>query len=280
MQALPPTSRLQARAALTLARRPGPGPAIPGATNRFAAPALDPAWLAAYHAYMGGFAAELPLAALFPLAQRAQLAAMLAPGFPHKLVGLVHLANEERLLATLDPAAGFAIEVQTEAVSWPEAPAWEVFACFVTTSQGETPVATCRSVYLARRVGRRTAPRPAEPAPAAEPWLAETWAFQADEGRRYAALSGDRNPIHLHPLLSRWFGFPRPILHGMDGVARAAASLERAWGRPLTALNARFDRPVPLPGQVAFRAWQAAPGQARFLLDGQARHVEGTARAG
>jgi len=274
MESLPPTSQLLARAALTLARRPGPLPAIPAATHRFAAPALDPARLAAYQAHMGGFAAELPLAALFPLAQRAQLAAMLAPGFPHKLVGLVHLENEERRLAPPDPAAGFALEVRTEAVAWPEAPAWEVFACDVTTSQHGAPVATCRSVYLARRVGRRTAPKAAAAAPPEDPAIREDWAFAADEGRRYAALSGDRNPIHLHPLLSRWFGFPRPILHGMDGVARAAASLERVAGRPLTSLTARFDRPVPLPGRVAFRAWVAGD-LASYLLDGQARHVAG-----
>lgn len=247
------------------------------------APALDPAWLARFDRHFGGFAGALPLSALFPLAQRAQLAAMLAPGFPHQLVGLVHLSNAQRLVNTPDPRAGFEIAVRTEAVDGPAALGWEVVACEVTLAQAGVSVASCRSVYLARKRGPRRGAREGGTGLAGTPWLSEPWAFAADEGRRYAALSGDRNPIHLHPWLSRGFGFPRPILHGMDGVARAAAAMERAWGRPLAALEARFDRPVPLPGPVAFTAWETAPGQASFALrspDGTARHVEGAAETG
>ncbi len=164
----------------------------------------------------------------------------------------------------------------------PRDPRWDVVALHVDLAQHGAPVATCRSLYLARRVGRRDGPKAEVPAVPEAPWLRAEWAFAADEGRRYAALSGDRNPIHLHPLLSRWFGFPRPILHGMDGVARAHAALERAAGRPVSRLDARFDRPLPLPGRAAFAAWEADEG-AGFALgspDGAARHVDGQAAFG
>jgi hypothetical protein len=64
-------------------------------------------------------------------------------------------------------------------------------------------------------------------------------------------VSGDRNPIHLHPLGARLFGFPRAIAHGMWTVARCLAE----YGTPPAALvRAEFRAPVPLPGTVTYAA--------------------------
>jgi acyl dehydratase len=49
--------------------------------------------------------------------------------------------------------------------------------------------------------------------------------FAEDAGRRYASVSGDVNPIHLHALSARAFGFDRAIAHGMFSYARVLASL-------------------------------------------------------
>lgn len=37
------------------------------------------------------------------------------------------------------------------------------------------------------------------------------WQLGSGMGRRYARISGDFNPIHLHPLVSRWFGFENQL---------------------------------------------------------------------
>jgi hypothetical protein len=37
----------------------------------------------------------------------------------------------------------------------------------------------------------------------------------ADIGRRYGAVSGDRNPIHLTAVTAKLFGFQQAIAHGM-----------------------------------------------------------------
>lgn len=77
------------------------------------------------------------------------------------------------------------------------------------------------------------------------------WRLGGDVGRRYGAVSGDRNPIHLHPLGARLFGFPRAIAHGMWTVARCLAE----HGAPPAALvRAEFRAPVPLPGTVTYTA--------------------------
>ncbi|MEV6386271.1 MaoC/PaaZ C-terminal domain-containing protein [Streptomyces sp. NPDC051773] len=82
------------------------------------------------------------------------------------------------------------------------------------------------------------------------------WRLGGDVGRRYGAVSGDRNPIHLHPLGARLFGFPRAIAHGMWTVARCLAE---HGAPPATLVRAEFRAPVPLPGAVTYladgRAW-------------------------
>lgn len=77
------------------------------------------------------------------------------------------------------------------------------------------------------------------------------WRLPGDLGRRYGAVSGDLNPIHLNPLAARAFGFPRTIAHGMWVQARALAALE---GRLPAAYEARmsFRKPVLLPSTVRF----------------------------
>lgn len=93
------------------------------------------------------------------------------------------------------------------------------------------------------------------------------WRLAGDLGRRYGAASGDRNPIHLHPLTARLFGFPRAIAHGMWTVARCLA----AHGTPDAArVRASFRAPVPLPGALTY----AADGRGRFEL----RSADATAR--
>ncbi|WP_445330155.1 MaoC/PaaZ C-terminal domain-containing protein [Streptomyces spinoverrucosus] len=94
------------------------------------------------------------------------------------------------------------------------------------------------------------------------------WRLGGDIGRRYAAVSGDRNPIHLHPLTARLFGFPRPIAHGMWTVARCLA----AYGTPEAVLvRAEFRAPVHLPGTVEY----AAEGERFELRRGERLHVSG-----
>eukprot|EP00879_Flechtneria_rotunda_P022132 GHRR01023353.1.p1 GENE.GHRR01023353.1~~GHRR01023353.1.p1 ORF type:complete len:321 (+),score=96.09 GHRR01023353.1:572-1534(+) len=72
-------------------------------------------------------------------------------------------------------------------------------------------------------------------------------------GRAYGALSGDRNPIHLHSLTSQLFGFKRPIAHAMYLVARLEAELSNAGYAPKqfpAVFETEFKRPTPLPAKL------------------------------
>jgi hypothetical protein len=104
---------------------------------------------------------------------------------------------------------------------------------------------------------------PRDPEFAAPPVTA-TWRVPGDLGRRYAAVAGDRNPIHLHALTAKAFGFPRAIAHGMWTKARCLAALRLPEA---LAVNVRFKRPVLLPSTVTF-----GEADERFAVHG---HLEG-----
>ncbi|WP_405627988.1 MaoC family dehydratase [Streptomyces sp. NBC_00016] len=252
-------------------KRPRPGVAFPGTGDRLVLPDLrvDLARLAAYERVCGFPTGEdsLPLTYPhvlgFPLAMRI----MSGRGFPLPLLGLVHTSIEITRHTTLAATGSYELTVHVERLA---AHRRGTEAVVVTELRdGGTVVWESTSTYLARH-RTEAAPAAREPEPDPLPVLDE-WRLAADVGRRYGAASGDRNPIHLHPLTARLFGFPRAIAHGMWTVARCLA----AHGTPQAVrVRAEFRAPVLLPGTVTF----AADGE-RFELRGTGEsgrvHVSG-----
>jgi acyl dehydratase len=74
-----------------------------------------------------------------------------------------------------------------------------------------------------------------------------------DQPRRFAAASGDHNPMHLDDGYARAAGFPGVILHGLCTMAFCGRAVIRAAcpgsSQRLRRLALRFSRPV-FPGQV------------------------------
>jgi acyl dehydratase len=93
---------------------------------------------------------------------------------------------------------------------------------------------------------------PAARTPFEPPVPTGRWQLDAATGRRYAAVSGDRNPIHLSAVSAKALGFPRAIAHGMDTAARALATVGPERGDAFT-WSVEFAKPVLLPGSVAVR---------------------------
>ncbi len=120
-----------------------------------------------------------------------------------------------------------------------------------------------RSVYLRRTSGggrgRDGGERPPPPRPTA------LWRVGVDVGGAYAAVSGDRNPIHTSTIAARLFGFRRRIAHGMWSKAHCLAALEGRLPDRLT-IDATFKLPILLPATVAFSSDRDARGEWRFAL--------------
>ncbi len=77
------------------------------------------------------------------------------------------------------------------------------------------------------------------------------WNLGEDLGRRYGAISGDRNPIHLYPITAKAFGFPRQIAHGMWTKAHCLAAISDKLPDSF-AVDVEFKKPILLPGTVVF----------------------------
>ena len=103
-----------------------------------------------------------------------------------------------------------------------------------------------------------------------------------EQSVRYAAASGDDNPVHLDAALARSAGLPDRIVHGLCTMAMGGAALLRAVDadpRQLQHLALRWTRPV-LNGQtLRLRAWREASGLRFDLLgpDGLPVAVDGRA---
>lgn len=180
----------------------------------------------------------------FPLAARI----MARRDFPLPMAGLVHtsidITSHGRLTVHDRPELlVYAVELR------PHRRGTEVVVATEARLDGET-VWEERSTYLARhRVDADQGPSGGTGERAREAPLPpdEEWRLAADLGRRHARVSGDYNPIHLHPLTARPFGYRRAIAHGMWTVARCVAALPPA-GR----VRAEFRTPVLLPTTVGF----------------------------
>jgi len=123
------------------------------------------------------------------------------------------------------------------------------------------------------RARRGTAGEAGGQDPPADPAGAVTWKLPGDLGRRYGAVSGDRNPIHIHALSARLFGFKQAIAHGMWTKARCLAALE-----PLPdtyTVDVSFKKPIFLPGHVTF-AHEDGHFAVRSAKNPDTIHLEGT----
>jgi acyl dehydratase len=67
---------------------------------------------------------------------------------------------------------------------------------------------------------------------------------------RYAAASGDHNPIHQDESVARSVGLPGVIAHGMYTMALAARAVS-AWfpGAEVVSFGCKFTNPVVVPAE-------------------------------
>jgi hypothetical protein len=191
--------------------------------------------------------------------------------FPFPMIGLVHIANRIEMRRPIGARAQLTFRVRTSDLRPHER--GRQFDVLAEASSGGEVVWTSASTYLRRESGggsggSSSKERSDPPKPEA------TFAVPDDIGRRYAAVSGDRNPIHLHSLSARLFGMPRAIAHGMWTKARCLALLQGSLPEAYT-VDVSFKLPVLLPARVAF---STAPGGAFALHDAKSGkpHLSGT----
>jgi acyl dehydratase len=141
---------------------------------------------------------------------------------------------------------------------------------------GDEVVWTETSTNLKRGRANDNVPKADDPPPTEALPASATWRLKGDLGRRYGSVSGDLNPIHVHPLTARLFGFPTAIAHGMWTKARCLAALGPELPDAFT-VRVAFKRPIRLPGTVEF-AEAADAKNIRFGVrdaEGETPHLDG-----
>ena len=207
----------------------------------------------------------------FPLAMEL----MTGIDFPFSVVGLVHIANRIEQLRPIGVEEKLSVRVRTEDLA--EHERGTKFEIVADVDAGGETAWRSRSTYLHREgngsSGGSKGDRPEPPRPKA------VWRLPGDIGRRYADVSGDRNPIHLHSLSARLFGMPGAIAHGMWLKARCLAALESLL-RERFSVEVRFKLPVLIPGKVSFASWSVDGGRDFALHDGKNEkpHLSGELR--
>ena len=256
-QKLAPMPSMLLRSLLTLQRSDESEAESETLCKSYSIPAPTEKHLSRYHQAFNGFVSDVPLAMLYCIAQRAHLSQMLDDSFPWPAPGLVHVSNKIERHQVISAQAPFQLISKVKVPKrGPDVSPRRLRPQFVVEFwQNNEKVATCSSVYQVMS-GQSQAPskKAATPIKPFEPEAGweniSHWQLGSGMGRRYARISGDFNPIHLHPLVSRWFGFEKPIIHGMYMMARAQAELEKRQQKAVTYIDVTFKRPIILPARV------------------------------
>ncbi len=254
---------------------PGRGKEIPEIELELTGVRTEPEAVAAY-ARVCGFALRDHLPPTYPhvLAFPLHMAVMADGSFPFGAVGLVHVENRIEQLRPIGQGEELGLRVRPTPLE--PHPRGRTFSLVTEARVGEELVWQSVSTMLRRgpvnhptdgpkgqeqRADGTKSPtgedssahRPGEVDSSAHR-LGEAsaeWKLGDDLGRRYAAVSGDRNPIHMHALTAKPLGFPRAIAHGMWTKARCLAALESRLPDSFAA-EVRFRKPILLPARVEF----------------------------
>ena len=263
---------------------PGGGGEIPDVRLELDGIVPDPDAVAAY-AKVCGFTLRDSLPPTYPhvLAFPLHMALMSDGSFPFGAIGLVHIANRIAQHRRLGIDEELSLRVQATKIA--KHPKGRSFDLVTEVRVGRQIAWESTSTILSRGKGDLgAASGEAFPIIDEEVPASAEWTLPGDLGRRYAAVSGDRNPIHMHSLTAKPLGFPSAIAHGMWTKARALAALESRLPDAF-AVDVRFRRPILLPAKVEFatrenRRNADTDGEIDFTVRGRGqkrgtRHLDG-----
>jgi len=242
---------------------PGGGKEIPEIELTLPQVRADAERVAAYNRVCG-FALRDHLPPTYPhvLAFPLHMAVMADGSFPFGAVGLVHVENQiiQHRRIGLDEE----LTIKVKPTKLESHPKGRTFSLQTKVKVGNRIVWESTSTMLRRGGSSTSSPSTSDTAHrvdnemrtkgdalGGEVAASAEWKLGGDLGRRYAAVSGDRNPIHMHAWTAKPLGFPRAIAHGMWTKARCLAALESRLPDAFQ-VDVRFRKPILLPGRVEF----------------------------
>jgi acyl dehydratase len=280
LESAPSLARLYARAALA-AIIPGGDSELPDRRIVLRGAEVDRDRVAGY-CRVCGFRIRSTVPGTYPhvMAFPLHLCLMTDRSFPFSVLGLIHIGNRIEVLAPIPVGAPLDFSVWVEDLR-PHRRGRQFDLVAEAVLEGELAWRG-RSRYLNRDGSGDSASadqHERDEGANEDLEVRAEWRVPGDIGRRYAAVSGDRNPIHMHSLSARLFGFPTAIAHGMWTKARCLAAFEGRTGENLE-IEVEFKAPLRVPGRIRFLSgrhgedWRfrvEAPGGERAHLVGSIR---------
>ncbi|MET3639501.1 acyl dehydratase [Prescottella equi] len=219
---------------------------------------VDPDNLAAYAKVCGlRFGDTLPITYPFTLVFPTVMRLLTSREFPFPAIGSVHTDNTIEQLRPISVSEPLDLRVHAENLR-PHAKGTQV-DLVSEVSVGRELVWRQVSTFL--KMHPTGAPKEAKAEHKDEVPPRSTRTLRVDQKiiSRYAAVSGDRNPIHVSSLGAKAFGFPSTIAHGMWSAAAALQPLEGRVADAVT-YTVRFGKPIVLPATVNLYADRTAEG--------------------
>lgn len=184
------------------------------------------------------FESELPISYLYLIAQRAQVFGMVRSEFPIAIPGLIHLENEIEKFDEIDVNSSFDLKVEIEIESKKEGSLIPIFQ--VNYIQNKVKVATCKSIYIAKRKNRNK-PKILN-TKVIEKIGTSVTVFDKVFINKYIQISGDKNPIHSNYLIARIFGFKNIVVHGWVVASKFFSIIEKKE-KEIKKINCIFHKP-------------------------------------
>jgi acyl dehydratase len=265
LKSLPNAKALLLKAAATATRKPTMDTLAPALSVRVNQVKFSAAWVSAYNKVCGFEAEEISLTAPQVLASGLHLHLMANEAVPFPMLGMVHMYNEIESFVPLSLESPYDVVVSFgETRKLPLGLEFQVITRFF---EGEQLVWQAVMTILSRIKGARVVA--AKPAPLVELDATEAQYVRLDvpenQGRKYAKVSNDYNPIHLHAKSASLFGFSKAIAHGMWTAARLLADVSKQLESAPARYEVRFKQPVFLPSSSMVK-FQAGVTGAQYQL--------------
>ncbi|OBH14565.1 dehydratase [Mycobacterium sp. E1715] len=241
---------------------------------------IDQANVAEYAAVTGlRYGNDVPLTYPFALTFPAMMSLVTGFDFPFAAMGSVHMENhitQYRPIAVTDT-----VGVQVHAENLREHRKGLLVDLVTDVNVGNDTAWHQVTTFLHQQ--RTSLSDEPKPAPKKQPKLpppSTVVRVSPSLIRRYAAVSGDHNPIHTNPIAAKLFGFPTVIAHGMFSAAAVLANVEARLPDAVK-YSVRFGKPLVLPATAGLYIDETHDGwdiSLRNIAKGYP-HLTGTVRA-
>jgi acyl dehydratase len=191
-------------------------------------------------------AKKIPSSWLYLPAQKAHIQMMLEDSFPLPVPGLVHTSNSIKIESEISTDLPLEIEATVKIEERKNDSLAAIFN--LNFKQNGSLKASCESVnYWINKSAPRKKEAREEQTPEVYDKQSKLWHFHENLSNEYAKISGDYNPIHLHAVFGKLFGFKGKVLHGWCSTSKIIAFFESEFQSKINSFQVKFIKPFILP---------------------------------